>query len=146
VRAGVAEDRAVLEQDLEVDLLLVVDAHRDPLLLADEREHRLVFELRVVQTVEKVDGAGSGGCDAAADLAGELRVRTGHEGGHLLVPDLRELRILVGTLECAEEAVDPVTGVPVDAVDSPVTQSLQDEVCDELGHGAASSKSFSPKL
>ena len=48
----------VLEQRVEVDLLLVVAAQRHALLLADDRDHRLLVELGVVQPVEQVDRAG----------------------------------------------------------------------------------------
>jgi hypothetical protein len=48
----------VLEEHLEVDLLLVLRAERHPLLLADDRDHRRVVELRVVEAVQKVDRAG----------------------------------------------------------------------------------------
>jgi hypothetical protein len=135
-RARVAEDRDVLEQDLEVDLLLVVGPERHLVLLADQGEDGHVVELGVVEAVEEVDRARAGRGDADADLAGELRVPAGHEGGHLLVPDLRELGIVVCPFERAEEAVDPVTGVAVDAVDSPLAQALENEVGDELGHGS----------
>ena len=50
----------------EVDLLLVVAAERGARLLADDRDHRLVVELGVVEAVEQVDGAGAGGRQADA--------------------------------------------------------------------------------
>ena len=61
--------RDVLEQRLQVDLLLVVAAERHARLLADDREHRLVVELRVVEAVQEVDRAGARGREADADLA-----------------------------------------------------------------------------
>ena len=39
-----------------------------------------------------------------------------------------------GAVERAEEAVDPVAGIAVDAVDAPLAQALENEVDDELGH------------
>jgi hypothetical protein len=88
----------VLEQRDQVDLLLVVAAERRARLLADDRHHRLVVELGVVQAVEQVDGARAGGRQAHADLAGELGVRAGHEGGQFLVARLHELRSLAGAV------------------------------------------------
>jgi hypothetical protein len=58
-----------------------------------------------------------------------------HEGRHLLVTRLDELRVAVGPVERPEEAVDAVTGVTEDAVDPPVSQASKDEVGNELGHG-----------
>jgi hypothetical protein len=43
--------RDVLEQRLEVDLLLIIRADRGARGLADDRDHRLVIHLRVVQAV-----------------------------------------------------------------------------------------------
>jgi hypothetical protein len=48
----------VLEEDAQVDLQVVVRAEREGLLLADDRHHRLVVLLGVVEAVEHVDGAG----------------------------------------------------------------------------------------
>ncbi len=67
VRAG-----HVLEQRDQVDLLLVLRAQSGRRLLADDRQHRLMVHLGVVEPVEQVDGAGAGGGDADADLAREL--------------------------------------------------------------------------
>ena len=83
--------RHVLEQAEQVDLLLVVAAQTKPGLLADDRDHRLMVELRVVEPVQEVDRARPGGCQADARLARELRVRAGHERRHLLVANLDEL-------------------------------------------------------
>ena len=47
----------VLEEAEQVDLLLVAAAHRGAVGLADDRDHRHVVELGVVQAVEQVDGA-----------------------------------------------------------------------------------------
>ena len=58
----------------QVDLLLVVAADRGARLLADDRDDRLLVELRVVEAVQEVDRARAGGREADADLAGELRV------------------------------------------------------------------------
>src|SRR5512142_1169841 len=71
-----------------------------------------------------MDRAGAGGGDARADLPGELGVRTRHERGHLLVPGLDELRVIADVLERAQERVDPITGISIDAVDSPLARSL----------------------
>ena len=83
-----------LKSEMQVDLLLIVAAQRRARLLADDGDDRLVVHLGVVEAVEEVDGARARGRQADADLAGEFRVRAGHEGGHLLVADLDELDLL----------------------------------------------------
>ena len=92
--------RHVLEERGEIHLLLVVAAEAEPGLLADDRDDRLMVELRVVQTVEQVDRARPGGGEADADFTRELGMRAGHERRHLLVADLDEL----GTIARAAEA------------------------------------------
>lgn len=62
-----------------------------------EREDRLVVELGVVEAVEQVNAARSGGREAHAQPARVLGVTTGGKGGRLLVADLNEAAaILVG--------------------------------------------------
>jgi len=86
--------RDILEQRNQVDFLLEVAAQRAARLLAHQRQHGLVVQLGVVQAVEQMDRARPRGRHADADLAGELRMRAGHEGGHLLVAGLHELQRL----------------------------------------------------
>ena len=100
----------VLEQDRQVDLLLVVAAERGARLLADDRDHRLVVELGVVEAVEEVDRAGPGGRHADADLAGELGVGAGHERGHLLVARLDEVDPVLGAIEAPRIPLMPSPG------------------------------------
>src|SRR5690606_33220867 len=67
----------VLVQAREVHFLLVGAAHGAAVGLPDQRHHRHVVQLGVVQPVQQVDGAGAGGGRAHAGLAGELRVADG---------------------------------------------------------------------
>jgi hypothetical protein len=140
VHADFDELGHVLEEGVQVDLLLVVRAEREALLLADDGQHRRVVELRVVEAVQEVDRSRAGGGDADADLAGELRVAAGHEGGHLLVAYLDELRVPVGAVERAQEAVDPVTGVAEHAVDAPGRETFQNIVGNHGRHRSSSSR------
>ena len=120
----------VLEQHLQVDLLLVRGPDGAPLLLPDDGDDRRVVELRVVEAVQQMDRARAGGGHADADGvgAGELGVPARHERGHLLVPCLDELGIALRAVERAEEPVDPVAGIPVDAVDAPLAEACENEV------------------
>src|SRR5947209_3107726 len=127
--------RDVLEERLQVDLLLVAPAERRPRLLADEREHGLVVELRVVQAVQEVDRAGARRREADADLAGPLGVRAGHERGHLLMAHLDELDLVGELLEGADDRVDPVARIAVDATHTVVVQSFEQELGGRLAHG-----------
>ena len=83
-----------LNSETQVDLLLVAAAERAARLLADDRDHRLMIELGVVEAVQQVDRARAGRRQADADLARELRMAAGHERRHLLVAHLDELRVV----------------------------------------------------
>ncbi len=123
--AGLDELRGdVLEQRVEVDLLLVVGAQRRRFLLADERDHGLVVELRVVEAVEQVDRAGPGGRHADADLAGQLGVRAGGEGGDLLMARLDELDLVAMLVEATEDPVDAIPRIAVDPAHPVLVKSL----------------------
>ena len=84
-----------LNSVMQIDFLLVVAADRRARLLPDDRDDRLVVQLRVVQAVQQMDRARPGRRQADADFAGELGVRAGHEGGHLLVADLDEVEVVL---------------------------------------------------
>jgi hypothetical protein len=130
--------RDVLEQRDEVDLLLVLGTERAARLLADDGHDRLLVELGVVEAVEQVDSPGPGRGHADARLAGELRVRGRREARDLLVADLYELDPVAGVVEGAEEPVDTVARVAVDAPDAPLGEALEEECGDVLWHGVLS--------
>jgi hypothetical protein len=59
-------------------------------------------------------------------------MRNGHEGRHLLVPDLDELD-LVGPLQGSDHTVDAVTRISVDTANAPGMQAFNDEIADFQG-------------
>jgi hypothetical protein len=87
-----------------------------------------VVELGVVQAVQQVDRARAGGRGAHSDPSGELGVADRLERRHLLVPRLNELRLVLGPAPGRQEAVDPVTRIAEDVLDTPLLQALQDVV------------------
>ena len=130
--------RHVLVDALEIDLLLEVAAEGHPGLLAHDRQHGLMVHPSVVQPVEQVHGSRTGGGDAHPDLSGELGMRTGHEGGDLLVRGAYVAEvpaIPLRGLEGAVEAADAVAGVSVEPVQVPGDEAVDDEVADG-GHEA----------
>jgi hypothetical protein len=132
----------VREEGRQIDLLLIAAAERHAALLSNDRDDRLTVELRVVEPVQEMDRAGAGRGEADARLARELRVGARHEGRHLLVPHLDELEPLAGrSPEREDDAVDPVAGIPVDPLDTPLTESPEHEVADCLGHRQTGSRS-----
>ena len=115
----------VLEQGQQVDFLLVGAAHGAAVGLADDRDDGHVVQLGVVQAVEQVNGARARRGHAHADAAGELRVADGLEGGHLLVPGLDELGLVIRPAPGGQDAVDPVAGVGEYVPHVPCAQPLE---------------------
>ncbi len=102
-------------------------------MLADDRDHRLVIHLRVIQAIEQVNRAGSGCRDAHPHLAGELRMGTRHQAGDLLVggTDVTEvLAVALGSSQRPVKSADAIPGVAVEAVQIPLDQAIDNEVAD----------------
>ncbi len=124
----------VLEQRDQVHLLLIMPAERRSRLLAHDRHDRRVIELGVVQPVQQVDGPGAGGRQAQPHLTRELGMGAGHEGGHLLMPRLDEVDVLAGPVDGADDAVDAVARIAIDALEPPLVEPLQQKIADALAH------------
>ena len=57
----------ILEHRDQVEFLLILSAQRVARLLADDREHRLMVQQRVVKAGDQMRGAGARSCDADAE-------------------------------------------------------------------------------
>jgi hypothetical protein len=77
-----------------------------------------------------VDRAGTGRAQADADLAGELRVRAGHERGLLLVPHLDEVDRVARAVDRGDDTVDAVARIAEDAPHAPGAQALDQKIAD----------------
>lgn len=113
----------------------IAERNRGARLLASDGEHWHVVQACVVEAGQQVGGTRSGGGDAHPQLAGELGVRRGHEGGHLLVASLDELDLLPGAAQRAEYPVDAIPRIAIDAPYSPLVKALDNEITDCHGHG-----------
>ena len=71
--------------------------------------------------------AGPAGREADAELAGELGVGDRHERAHLLVARLDEVDPAVA-LERADDAIDAVARVTIDAPDAPGLEPVDEEI------------------
>ncbi len=122
----------VLEQRVKVDLLLIIAAECSTRLLTDDRHHRLVIELGVVEPVEKVDRARPGRRHADADLAGPFGMGAGHEGGGFLMPRLNEVDAVVAS-ERRDEPANAIARKTKYAFDAGGVETLKNEIGD-CGH------------
>ena len=124
----------VLEQRNEVDFLLKVRTKRRAALLTHKRYHGLMIPFGVVQTGQQMHGSRARRREADADLATELGVAAGHERGRFLVSRLDERDPFGGTVERADDAVDAVTGIAVDATHAPSHQARDEGIGNGVGH------------
>ena len=123
-----------LKRYLQVDLLLIGGAESRARLLPNQCHHRHMVELGVVETVEEMNGTGTGGCEAKTGLPGEFRVRRCHEGRHFLVADLYVFHKSFGLFQGYIETADTVTRIAIDAFKAPFRQTLPDEFADVHAH------------
>ena len=98
-----------------IDLLLEIAAQGCTRLLSADRDDRLMIGLRVIQAREQMNAARSGSPEAHPDFAGELRVAAGHERRGFLVSRLNELDRAIRAVERADQSVNAVSGIAVDA-------------------------------
>ena len=118
------EQRDVLEERQQIDLLLVLHAEEVVIDLPGDREHGRAVEFGVVQAIQKMNGPGSRRGDAHAQPARVLGVRTGHECRRFFVPYVDEADARPAHAQRLHEAIDAVTGEAEDRVDLPVEQSV----------------------
>jgi hypothetical protein len=121
-------DGDVLEQREEIDLLLVVGAEQVVVRLPGEREHWRSVELRVVETVEKVNRARPRRRETNANSPGELGVAARHEGRGFLVTHLDVANAVLPLAQRLHDAVDAVAGEPEHDGDSPVEEAVHEDV------------------
>src|SRR5207253_8603385 len=81
-----------------------------------------------------MNGARARGRHTDTDLARPLRVAAGHECRHLLVANLHEVRIAVRAVERADQRIDAVAGIAVDAVHAPLVFFFKQKTAYEIGH------------
>ncbi len=81
-----------------------------------------------------MDRARPGGGETNADFAGEFRVRARHERRHFFVPHLHVIDGVARAIDCADDSVNAVAGIAVDAFDAPFGDSFDQEVAYIFGH------------
>ena len=67
-----------------------------------------------------MNGTGPRSCQADANLVRELGVRGRHEGGHLFVTYLHELKKILMTLKAPQDAVNAIAWIAINTLDPPL--------------------------
>jgi hypothetical protein len=120
------------EQLVELDVLLGVGVDEVVELQPGDGENWLAVELGVVQAVEQVDAAGSGGRHAHAEPPRPLGIGTGVECSRLLVPHLDEADAILAGPQRLHDSVDAVSRHAEDDVHPPFDQRLHKHVAGSL--------------
>jgi hypothetical protein len=84
-----------------------------------------MIHLRVVKTVEQMDGARTGSCQTEADLTREFGMGARHERSHLFVTNLNKLKFIADSAEGTHDSIDAVAGVTIDPPKAPVDKPLK---------------------
>src|SRR5215217_598971 len=100
-----------------------------------------MVELGVVQPVEQVDAARTGGGEADAETAGALGVARGHECGGFLVVHEHEADAVAMAAQALHDPVDAVAREAEDGVDAPVREPFDQQLRRDRAH-AISSRSW----
>ena len=127
-------DGNVHVQLVQLDVLLGKGVDQVGVRHAGQRQHRHLVELGVIQSVQQVDSAGTGGRQTDAQATGEFGVAAGHEGGRLLVPHLHEADAVLAIAQGFHDAVDTVAGQAEDRVDTPIMDGVDQHVGSSLCH------------
>src|SRR5207248_5347267 len=124
----------IFEQRLEVNLLLVVAANGRARRLANNRHNGLMIHFGIVQTIEQVNCARSRGRQADTDLSCKLGVSGCHERCHLFMAHLHKLEQVFIALQAAQDAVNAVARIAIDAFNTPRRKAFQQKITDFITH------------
>ena len=126
--------RDVHEHLVEVHVLLVVGPDQIMEGVAGDRQDMLPVELRVIQPIEQMQAARSGGRHAHAQTPRELGVPAGRKRRGLLMTNLHQSDPVLSGPQRLKKAVDAVSREGEDRIHAPVDQSLYQHVCDGICH------------
>jgi hypothetical protein len=118
----------VHEYLVEFHVLLRMGVNQVVILQARDGQNRLAVKLRVVQTVQQMQPARSGCCEANAELACVFRISACHEGGALFVADLNESNLVGSLAERFHDSVDAVARHAEHDVDAPIVNRIDQNV------------------
>src|SRR5581483_9700227 len=81
-----------------------------------------------------MNGARSARRETKTDLASEFRVCARHESGHFLMAHLHVINRVARAINRADQSVDAVTGISVDAPDTPLRETVDDKIANSVAH------------
>ena len=114
----------VHEQPIEIHILLGERVDQIVKLQTRDCEDRLPVELGVIEAVEQMNAARTGGGEANAELAGPFGITARVEGSRLFVADLNKANLILPGSQRLDDAVDAVSGNAEDRVHAPIDQRV----------------------
>ncbi len=96
--------------------------------MASNCEYGLTVAFCIIQSIEQVDAARTRGCDAHAQFAAEFGIAAGGECRCFFMPDLDESDLVLVSSECFENSVYAVARQSEKDFDTPIDQSLNEQI------------------
>lgn len=113
---------------VESDILLGEGTDQVTVLQTGDGENRSAVQLRVIETIQKVNSAGTGGRDAHPESTGELGIGAGHECRGLFVPNMDEPDPIFLFPQSLEDPINAVAGQTEHGIDTPRKESLYEYI------------------
>src|SRR5690348_889741 len=98
------------------------------------RQDRLAIQLGVIQPIQKMDASRTGGGHANSKLSGIFRIRTSHEGGRLLMPNLNKPDLLFARAQGFHDSVNSITRQAKNHFNAPVQKSIKKNISSSISH------------
>src|SRR5690606_21334058 len=100
----------------------------------DDGHNGLVIQHGIVQTVQQMDSARPGRCEAYSHFASKFGVTTGHKGSHLFMPRLDEIYLIFYFSQSAHYPVDTIARISINTFYAPCGQARQHKIADSFAH------------
>ena len=116
------------EDFIQLHVLLRIGMNEVVILKAGHGKNGLSVELRIIQAIQQMQTARSRRRETDAELPRVFRVSTSHERGGFLVAYLDESNLVRALSKRFHDSVDAVSGQTKYHIDSPVTNSINQNV------------------
>lgn len=112
-------DRHIHEELIQCYVLLGKRTNQIAVLKSCDRKNRSMIHLRVVEPIQEMNTAGTGGGNTHPELAREFRVGARHKGSSLFMPHVNESYPLLLLAERLEDSIDAIAWKTEYGVDPP---------------------------
>ena len=109
---------------IEIDVLLIMRADQVMKGVSGYRKHRHAVAFRVIQTIQKMNSARSGGGDTHTQLSRVFRIAARRKSCCFLMPDLDELDFFLPCPKRLEHTVNAISRKAKNHFHSPIEEPV----------------------